>query len=64
MVNVSKDSQAQIEIFDLVGRKVSNISNVEPKAGLNTIDWTANSGVYIAKLSTNNEVFTCKILIK
>ena len=64
LVNVSKDGQAQIEIFDLVGRKVCNISNVELKAGLNTIDWTANSGVYIAKLSTNNEVFTCKILIK
>ena len=64
MVNVSDNSQAQIEIFDLVGRAVTNIYNVELTAGQNTIKWTANSGVYIAKLSTKNEILTCKILIK
>ena len=64
MINVSKDEQAQIEIFDLVGRKVSNIYNVELKAGQNAINWHGESGVYIAKLSTKNEVFTCKIVIK
>ena len=64
MINVSKDEQAQIEIFDLVGRKVSNIYNVELKAGQNAINWHGESGVYIAKLSTKNEILTCKILIK
>ena len=63
MVNMTNDNHAYIEIFDLVGRNVSNI-NAELSAGLNTIAWNGESGVYIAKLSTKNEVLTCKILIK
>lgn len=64
MINVSNEGHAHIEIFDLVGRKVSDLSDVELKAGLNTIAWTNESGIYIAKLATKNEVLTCKILIK
>lgn len=64
VVNVSDNSQAQIEIFDLVGRTVTNIYNIELTAGQNTIDWTNNSGIYIAKLATKTEVLTCKIIIK
>ena len=64
MINASKSTKAHLEIFDLVGRKVSDLSEVELKAGLNTIAWTNESGIYIAKLATKNEVLTCKILIK
>ena len=64
MINASKSAKAHLEIFDLVGRKVSDLSEVELKAGLNTIAWTNESGIYIAKLATKNEVLTCKILIK
>lgn len=64
MVKVANAGKAQIEIFDLMGRKIDNIDNVELNAGLNTINWTNQHGAYIAKLTANNEVLTCKILIK
>ena len=64
MVKVANAGKAQIEIFDLMGRKIDNIDNVELNAGLNTIAWTNKSGAYIAKMTVNNEVLTCKILIK
>lgn len=64
MINMANDETAQIEIFDLVGRKVTNINNVELIAGQNAIDWTAETGLYLAKLSMKNEVLTRKILVK
>ena len=64
MINVANAGKAQIEIFDLMGRKIDNINNVELNAGLNTIAWTNKYGAYIAKMTVNNEVLTCKILIK
>lgn len=64
MVKVANAGKAQIEIFDLMGRKIDNIDNVELNAGLNTIAWTNKRGAYIAKMTVNNEVLTCKILIK
>lgn len=64
MINMANDETAQIEIFDLVGRKVTNINNVELIAGQNAIDWTGEAGLYIAKLSMKNEVLTRKILVK
>ena len=64
MVKVANAGKAQIEIFDLMGRKIDDINNVELNAGLNTINWTNQHGAYIAKLTANNEVLTCKILIK
>ena len=64
MVKVANAGKAQIEIFDLMGRKIDDINNVELNAGLNTIAWTNKYGAYIAKMTANNEVLTCKILIK
>ena len=64
MINAANAGKAQIEIFDLMGRKIDNIDNVELNAGLNTIAWTNKRGAYIAKMTVNNEVLTCKILIK
>lgn len=64
MVKVANAGKAQIEVFDLMGRKIDNIDNVELNAGLNTIAWTNKRGAYIAKMTVNNEVLTCKILIK
>ena len=64
MVKVANACKAHIEIFDLMGRKIDDINNVELNAGLNTIAWTNKRGTYIAKLSTDSEVLTCKILIK
>ena len=64
MVKVANTGKAQIEVFDLMGRKIDNIDNVELNAGLNTIAWTNKRGAYIAKMTVNNEVLTCKILIK
>ena len=64
IINANNAGNAQIEIFDLVGRNTNNIYNVELIAGQNTIAWTNKSGIYIAKLTTKNEVMTCKIIIK
>lgn len=64
MIDMSNDETAQIEIFDLVGRKVTDINNVELVTGQNVIDWTGEAGLYIAKLSMKNEVLTRKILVK
>ena len=64
MVKVANAGKAQIEVFDLMGRKIDGINNVELNAGLNTIAWTNKRGAYIAKMTVNNEVLTCKILIK
>ena len=64
MIDMSNDETAQIEIFDLVGRKVTDINNVELVIGQNAIDWAGEAGLYIAKLSMKNEVLTRKILVK
>lgn len=64
IVNAANVGKAQIEIFDMAGRKIDYIDNVVLNAGLNTITWTDKRGIYVAKMTVNNEVQTCKIIIK
>jgi hypothetical protein len=53
-----KDSRVKLEIYDLLGRRVSTLVDGFMKAGYHSITWDAKdqtSGVYFYKLSSPNE---------
>ena len=61
-----------IEIFDIVGKKVTSLVNEEKPAGEYTVNWNVtsqtgmpvSSGIYFLKLNVNNQSYTQKMIIK
>jgi len=55
-----ESEHAKLEIYDLLGRRVTTLLDQNMKAGLHSIEWNgktadgmgASSGVYFARLST------------
>lgn len=68
--DLPKDSEVQLIIYDLMGRKVKTLMNGTQSAGRNTAVWYANdesgnkvsAGVYLARMITNSKVYTQKMV--
>lgn len=53
-------SNAVLEVFDILGRKIATLASEELPAGQHIYEWDASrqsSGVYIYRLSTTKNVF-------
>jgi len=63
--DISEPSEVTLDIYDVSGRKIATLLDEEPKAGAQTVTWDSDapSGVYLARLSTDNETVTRKILL-
>ncbi len=64
--NLVDESKVTLEVFDLMGRKVSTLANGSYSAGNHNVNWDASqyaSGVYFYKLSTDNETITKRITL-
>jgi hypothetical protein len=61
-----------IEIYDIVGKKVTSLVNEEKPVGDYTIDWNVtsqtgtpvSSGIYFLKMNVNGQSYTQKMIIK
>jgi len=65
--NLTEDAKVQLEVYDMNGRLVSNLSNGNQTSGLHTAEFDARkagfmSGVFIIKLTINGEVFSRQLV--
>jgi len=63
--NLNTNSNVSLNIYDITGKKVAEIINKEFIKGNHNFDWSntdLESGIYIIKFETNNQVVTNKIL--
>ncbi len=64
--NLPVESQVTVEIFNILGQKVTTLVSERLSSGIHTYDWNANgyaSGVYLIRLVTSNEVFIKKMTL-
>ncbi len=64
--NLYKNSNINIAIFDILGKKVNDIYQGEMSAGLNSVNINATNltdGIYFVKLQMDNQVVTKKVMI-
>jgi hypothetical protein len=64
--NLEKDSQVDLNVYDITGAKVANLVDGELEAGHHSITWDASevsSGVYYYKMRTNGEVTARKMTL-
>lgn len=60
------NSEVQLEVFDMIGRKVSTLVNGQIKAGRHQVTFDARnlaSGMYIYRLQTEGKVITKKLTL-
>jgi uncharacterized protein YkwD len=63
IIYVSKfDTDAQIEIFDLLGNKIAEVFNGKLISGINKFDVKLNNGIYYCRISGNNINTTIKLV--
>ena len=63
---LAENTQVRLEIFNLLGQKVTTIVDEHQAAGYKLINWDASqysSGVYFYKLSASDEVFTKRMTL-
>jgi hypothetical protein len=61
-----RDSQVRIEIFDLLGRKVTTLVNEDKEAGVHEIIWNSDraaSGIYFYRMQAGDFSTTSKMLL-
>lgn len=61
-----EQSRIKLTVFDMLGRKVSNLTDEVRSAGSHTINWNAgelSSGVYFYRLEVGDEVLTRRMLL-
>jgi hypothetical protein len=60
-----KNSPVQLEVFDILGRKVATLVNQTQVAGVYNVDFNGaslSSGMYLYRLSTPDRVLTRKMM--
>lgn len=61
-VELKNEGKASIQLFNILGQEVKNISTLDNKTQVNVSDLKA--GIYIVRVKQNNKVFTSKITIQ
>ena len=61
-VELDDDSQAQVQLFNLVGQAVYNAQTNNQTVNVNVSN--LNSGVYMLKVTQNGKVYTSKVLVQ
>ena len=63
---IERQSRVRIDIFDMLGRRVSNLVNTELSAGSHSVVWDADrlpSGVYFCRLAVDDHSMTTRITL-
>ena len=66
-ITLRGNKYVNIEIFDITGKLVDNVINGYFNKGLNTINYNSsdlNSGIYLYKVTTGDQVNSGKLIIK
>ena len=61
-VELDNDSQAQVQLFNLVGQVVYNAQTNNQTVNVNISN--LNSGVYMLKVTQNGRIYTSKVLVQ
>jgi hypothetical protein len=65
--NVKNSNETNISIYDITGKLVDNVINSVLNSGLQSVEYNTshlNNGIYIYKISSENEDITGKLIIK
>ncbi len=65
-VQIPIQSNAQLKVYDILGREVATLIDTELTAGFHTFEWNTrglSTGVYISRLVTSDGVFTKKMTL-
>ena len=68
---LNKPSQVKLSVYDITGREVNRLVDQYQSNGNYSVEWNSNkmngqkmaSGIYFARLSTDNESATCKMIM-
>ena len=66
-ITLRNNKYVNIELFDITGKLVDNVINGYFTKGLNTIKYNSldlNSGIYLYKVTTGDQVNSGKLIIK
>ena len=66
-ITLRGNKDVNIELFDITGKLVDNVINGYFTKGLNTINYNSsdlNSGIYLYKVTTGDQVNSGKLIIK
>ena len=58
-------AEAEIVLYDMIGRRVATLHNGELQRGLNQVQWSGDnlaSGMYFLRLQTGGQIFTEKVV--
>lgn len=61
-----QQTHVELVIYDIEGRKIETLLSQQESAGLHAVEWDANqypTGMYLYRLSTNQNVFTKRMLL-
>ena len=64
--NLSSSSNVMINVYDMIGNKVSSIANEKEVAGQHAITWNAKSipqGIYLMQIIVDNKILNQKITV-
>ncbi|MCP3681849.1 MAG: T9SS type A sorting domain-containing protein [bacterium] len=64
--DLEKESQVSLDVYDILGRKVTTLAEGVHQAGEHKVNWDAStysSGVYFYKLTTNDKTFTKRMTL-
>jgi hypothetical protein len=64
---VKNSNETTISIFDITGKLVDNVINRVTTSGSQSVEYNTsnlNNGIYIYKISSENEDITGKLIIK
>ena len=61
-----EDAEVRLELYNILGQKVTTLVNGRVEAGSHTVTWDASnysSGIYFYKLTADNNVFTKRMTL-
>jgi len=64
--SLAENSEVKLEVFNILGQKVSTVVDEYQNAGFKTVNWNASSvssGLYFYKLTTDNKQLTKRLTI-
>ncbi|MEX2364465.1 MAG: T9SS type A sorting domain-containing protein [Balneolaceae bacterium] len=64
--SIPQNSHVNLAVYDVTGKQVAELANSRMAAGNHTVDFNASnlsSGIYIYKLTADNQVFTRKLTL-
>ena len=62
---VLTDPEVEVAVFDMMGNRVAEVTEGQMQKGTFTVDMTGKAaGMYLVRMSVNNQVFNQKVMVR